>query len=231
MTTDMILGSYDQAMTVDTKDAFEMVDAIVQAAMDRGDHRIIMHNLSILQGVAHVAGLAKAKLLYEARRRWEHFPVDEGYAFEDACFVEAGVSKETIRKYIPIWEWVVMNPALDEAQREVILTKPIGALDLLVAAAREGELTDEDWDEIILAPDKATIRELVRKIRGSVGPSDSAVVIVVNGEGFIRARRGDVWTPCGSLPETIPGLTGEQEEIKEIAQERIIRACGMVVMQ
>ena len=229
--TGLVASSYDQAITVNTTDAFDAVDVIIQEAMDRGDHRIITHNLSLLQGMSHIAGLAKAKLLYEARRRWEHFPVDEGYEFEDACFVEAGISRETVRKYIPIWEWVVMNPALSDEQREVIVTKPIGALDLLVAAAREGELTDEDWEEVLLSPDKASIREVVRRVRGQVGPSATAVVITKRRDCTITARRGDIHAPVGALPDHIPGLTEEQEEIRVIAQERIIRACGMQVMQ
>ena len=230
----MVLASpLDQAVSLgEHRGILDQIDVVIEEAVDRGDHRIIMRMLYGFQGLGQAVGLAKAKALYEGQRHWALFPIDESYTFVDACLAEAGISHETVRKYVPIWEHVVQNPMLSDAQREVILTKPIVALDLLTAAAREGEITDEDWDEIILAPDKATIRELVRKIRGHVGPSQTAVVITYNTkDGTVRARRGDILTPVGSLPQTIPGLSDEQEEIKNISQERIIRACGMVVQQ
>ena len=229
----MVLASpLDQAVSLgEHRSILDAVDDVIEEAVDRGDHRIMMRMLYGFQGLGQAVGLAKAKALYEGQRHWPLFPIDKTYTFVDACLAEAGVSHETVRKYVPIWEHVVMNPMLSDEQREVILTKPISALDLLVAAAREGEITDDDWNEIILAPDKATIRELVRQIRGHVGPSQTAVVITYQKDGTVRARRGDVLTPVGSLPQKIPGLTDEQEEIKNIAQERIIRACGMVVQQ
>lgn len=229
----MIVSPLDQPILLDdaNKQMLIRVDEIVDAAIQRGDHRVIMESLSGLRAVGQVSGLAKAKMLYETQRRWKHFPVDAEYTFEDACMMEAGISSETIRKYVPIWKFVILNPALTEPQRDVLMTKPIGALDLLVAAAREGQITDEDWQEILHAPDKHTIREIVRRIRGEVGPSETAVVLMYHRDGRVTASRSNVIVPVGMMMTETHGLSEEQLEIQEIARERIVRASGMVVQQ
>ena len=229
----MLVSPLDQSIVLDdvNKQALIRVDEIVDDAVRRGDHRIIMNSLSGLRALGQVTGLAKAKLLYETERRWKHFPVDETYTFEDACMLEAGISRETVRKYIPIWGVVILHPELTPPERAVLMTKPIGALDLLTAAAREDQITIGDWQDILLAPDKATIREIVRRIRGHVGPSKSAITLMYHRDGRVTARRGDILVPvCVFITET-HGLSEEQLEILDIAQERMVRGAGVVVQQ
>ena len=233
MSGNLILSSFDQAIDIrSTKaDLLEQVDVVVQDAVNRGDHRVAMDAGRSLNAAGHLSGLGLAKLLYELDRRWKHFPVDESYTFEDACYLEIGISRVTVYKYVRLWRFVILHPELTPPERDLLMTKPIGALDLLTAAAREDQITRDDWLEILSAPDKATIREIVRRIRGHVGPSKSAVTLMYHRDGRVTARRGDILVPvCVFITET-HGLSEEQLEILDIAQERMVRGAGVVVQQ
>jgi hypothetical protein len=100
---------------------------------------------------------------------------------------------------------------------------PMQTLLLVAPAAAASNLTIENWDAISKAPDRSTIHDLIRKIRGEVSSSKNAMVITWKRDGTLVARKLDEQVPFGflTIDETLD-VVGKQ------AIERILQAVGIV---
>jgi hypothetical protein len=216
-------GYLDQeiAVTDTARVALNYVDTLVDAAIvEQSDDRIASF-VRDQKATMHISGLSLAKLLYRWKEARESFgiPNDD---FEDRVFAETGISPQTTRKYVGVWETVFVKSDLPDAIERALLGKPIQGLLLLPAAVREGELDAADWEEIAQAPDPASIKEVVRKRRGKVTNSHTAVTLYLERDGTLLARQGDDQEYIGYLNQDL------ETEFAKTAIERIIREARVV---
>lgn len=204
------------AVRIDKGDAvyFNSVDDVVGRSIAAGDPMIAFEYVQGLQREGFIKGLAIAKLLYRMKQAWDLFRVagtdDE---FESVVEATLGYRPATVNKYINMWESVFENHELPEETKLMLMGKPIETLLLLTAAAREGSLEQEDWDQIARSSDIRDVRARVRERRGDVTSSRNAklpqlyrrttgskaagtLTIVVNGEqklvGHLVLDSGDL---------------------------------------
>lgn len=164
-------------------------------------------------------GVKMAKFLYELKAVWDSFDTDD--RVEDYVFRELGVPIETFTKYTQAYEWTINKAPIGMGR--AMAGKPIGSLILLIAASREGQLTDEDWKDLTKAHDKGEIQAIVRRARGIQAGAHAGIVIVWEADGRVRARKGNShYEDCFIMPHKAPS------ELVEAVIERVVRAAGIV---
>ena len=162
----------------------DSVDNAIELAVIAGDPRKAFRHLNGLKGMAQASAIAICKLLAKMEKQWSLFQDvnDDFYTFATA---ETGYSKETVRKYIGLWDAVFENPDVPDEIKARLMGKPIKGLLLLTASAREGEL---DWEQVVSANTEQEIREVIGSTRTS---SVNRLVIMLKPDGTLNAKKGE----------------------------------------
>jgi len=215
--------SLDQplALTQTEVRMIDKVDQVVNTAIENKDDSSIVGLSKILQRTGHACALAQAKLLYLWHKAAASFDVEKD-DWADYVSSELGLSLQTIRKYVSVWQWVFDNEDVPISIRPRLMNIPMQTLLLVAPAAAESQLTNEHWMEIANAPDRGTVHDLVRKVRGQVSSSKNAMVIMLKRDGTLTARKLDDYIPFGFLNPEVTDPVAVQ------AVERIIRTAGIV---
>jgi len=196
-------SSYDQPIRqIEPADValFDEVDKAVAESTVVGDPSIACDfGLSLIRS-GLLRAHALAKLLYKIRSVWELFYIEE--PFEDVVFERMGVAKATVDKYVKMWEAIFENNYITQDTKQKLMGRPIRDLLMLTAAAREGSLDDEGLMRAADAPDRASIREIIRDARGEATSSGSALI------GKL-VWRDDATYPKGTLLAMLEGQTFE----------------------
>jgi hypothetical protein len=218
-------SGYDTALALgDTElEILSKVDSIVDQAVTAGSPQIAVRYGLALRGTQHVAGLALAKLLYELREHWDMFPTDS--PFSEWAQYEMGISGQTYNKYIDGWERVINHPHLQndpELQRR-IMNKPWKGIILLNAAAKEDQISPEDFEEIGNAPNVAAIAEIRTRIRGSKKTKGKpALRIVLQKDGKLKVR-------LGGSPYKEKGYIMRDDDKETVALISRLESVGVIV--
>jgi hypothetical protein len=168
-------------------DLFSVVDQVVQNAVQEGDLYIALNAAATLRKWGQVTGLALAKLLYKLKVRWSEFFTDDD--FVDAAASTVGISVQTVRKYTDIWEFVILGSPTDLMDK--FMGMPVETLWLIAPASKSGDLDEDHWSALAKSENKNDVRDKIRSIRGIVTSASSALVIMLNREGFLMAKRGE----------------------------------------
>lgn len=196
---ELMTSSYDTPLTPSEAEwkALEKVDKVVDQAITSGSPQVAIQFGVSLRNFQHVAGLALAKLLYEMRERWDSFGSDDDWS--TICQYEMGIGGQAYKKYIACWEFVILHKYLqkkgNEELQERIMSKPIKALLLLNAAAREGEIAPKDWERIGKAATVEEIRDIRNEIRWEgkedQKPGKKVWKFLVEQNGKMKGRYGN----------------------------------------
>ena len=173
----------------------DKVDDMITQALTTGNPLSILEFGAQLRQARHISGLALAKLLFRLREVWDHFDTDD--KLRDVAYEHIGVSGYTYQRYIDCWQYVAMD-------RHELWNKPIGGLLLCIAAAKEDQLGAKHWKQIEKAPNKATIRDVIKEVRGTTGGGVNALRIWLREDGALQAVIGDgVYKPVGFIERSI----------------------------
>ncbi len=201
------------------------VSELINLSVVRQNEQYLVDSVQDIRQAIQYHGITLACLLAE----WKHHADCFGVAsedWEDHIYVTTGLSVQTVRKYVDVWETVFQNPAVPPDLHLALFSKPMQGLLLLPAAVREGQLDSAAWEKIAHAPDPLAIREIVREARGEQTSSSTALSLSVARDGTIWAYRGDSAMPCGFInlqPEGEP----EQVSLVTAATSRIMRESGI----
>jgi hypothetical protein len=226
MSEEMTIGNgVDLAvmLTPGDKKIFDMVDEIVEQSIVQGDIQPAMSLGKSLRRSIQANGLALAKLLYRVREAWEVLGDDND--LYEIIYAEMGVASSTVHKYINMWDAIFANPNISDEIKSQLEGKPIKALLLLTAAAREGEISKEDWERVSDATTSSEVRSIVRDLRGERTSSNQAIVLELNmTSGILMARKGDQYDVVGMLNV---GLRQESNLI-EASITRIVNSANIM---
>ena len=106
--------------------------------------------------------------------------------------------------------------------RPRLIGKPVRGLIGLIAAARDDEFDDDNWEEFYNAVDVAGMLAVRDRVRGIQTSGHARIVIEHSRDGYIKARKGDEVEELGFL--TRKPLT----EVGRRALDRIQRGAGIV---
>lgn len=129
-----------------------------------------------------IKGVKLAKLFHEIREAWPQFETG-GDRVEDAVEREVGAPKDTFTKYANAFKYVVLS-------RPALAGKPIEGLIKLTAAARDGELEGEDWDELEMAHDVGAMLAVRDRVRDTHTSGNTRLHRWRTPEGTLYCKRG-----------------------------------------
>ena len=130
---------------------------------------------------ALISGVKLAKLLYELALVWDKFDTDDSV---EVAVDKAGIAaRDTFMKYVSVYQYILL-------EHPELAGLPIEGLIKITAAARENQLTDEDWKELELAPNIAAIIKIRNRVRGIQTSGHSALTGWIDAEGYVYCRKG-----------------------------------------
>ena len=178
------------------QEVVEDTDKVIELALLSGTPEIAFEFGRGILREGHIKGIKLAKLFYELREAWDKFAT--GDRVEDAVEREVGVPKDTFVKYANAFKYVVL-------ERPALAGKPIEGLIKLIAASREGQLDEEDWNELEKAHNVGAMLAVRDRVRGVHTSGHSRLHRWRDPEGQLYCKRGpngDI-KPFGYLvPET-----------------------------
>lgn len=215
-------AALDQAIVFseeDTKLIITDVTRVIEQALLQGPEVAMQAGMRLRQG-GQSRALAIAHLLYSLKGHWESFPTDD--TFEDAVFKGMGLSRQTVDKYIRVWERIFASDTVNDVTKKALLGKPINSLLAVSAAAADGQISEAQWKDVVRAPDTSSVKEIVRQIRGRQTSSKNALVYTYERDGAIKYRRGGGhYKSLGFLPPT------KDQDANE-ALDTLLRRAGVV---
>ena len=163
------------------RQANDEVDGVVEKALLEGSpDSAIDYGYSLVR-TGHMRGVQLARLLYSMNEVWQTFDTDD--TVEDAVFKGMGISGRKFREYKDLYQYVLLDhPALSG--------KPVGGLLAIVVAAREGELSDEDWKDLEKAHDKSAMLDIRTRARGLRTKGHSRLSGQLDRDGHLWAWEG-----------------------------------------
>lgn len=180
MTFDMTVAPMAGILEDKDSEVFDYIDTLIERSIAVGDPLIALEYVQRLQKETLVKGLAIAKVMFKMRQNWSFFEVaGVGDTFENLVEATNGYAPATVEKYVRMWESIFENDKLSPEIKNRLSGRPIRDLLLLTAAAREGSLSDADWDKVLVAGDSHDVRNIVRKARGEVTSSKNAVLPIL----------------------------------------------------
>jgi len=147
------------------------IDTIIDRAVTSGDPLIATEYGNQLGRAIALKGVALAKLFFGMRNNWELFRA-AGIEEEFGDFVNAHmtITSKVADKYADMYEAVLDNANIPLPIRNQLAGKPIKQLLLLTAAVREGDLDEDDLEDVVVL-DYNGVRQKVRDARGDVTSS------------------------------------------------------------
>lgn len=222
------ISPYEQPVSITEYELaeFDEVDTVIEASLIMGDpERAFEYGIKIKRKAA-VSSYALAKLLWKLKESWSTFNI-EG-EFEDTIFERLGTPKQTTVKYVRMWENIFANPEIPENTKRILMGRPIRDTLLLTASAKEG-MTVEQLNNAALAPDHATLQEMIRKARGEQTSSSTALrPYIVTRNDHSQYTPGTILCKRGSGPFKPAGMfmiDSEDEDVQQIIA-RYMNATG-----
>ena len=202
---------------------FNLADRTVEVAIAEKSPNRILDLLIHFREDVQIRGLAMAKLLSRMEENWGYFVLEGGIDddFYDRVQVDLGLSKQTVQKYIRLWRNLFENTNIEQRIKDKLTNKPVRTLLLLSAAAKDGDI--KDWDAVASSVDYQEIRTMVRKQRGERTSSKTSIAIVLDRDGTLKCRKGNMpFKPFGFLN------TDLDDPIIREAIEKLIERAGIV---
>lgn len=208
----------------DIKLITDEVDKIVKEAKARGDIEYAFLFGDTLSAFQQKAWVATSHLIYDLSRIWGKPPFESDDDFITVAAARWNKSPITIQRYLDIWKWVIHKPKHKRARLRTLFTKPLHALKQVVGMCKAGEMTEEIWQRVELAVNTSQMAEIRMDVRGLVSSSTTALKLMMEKDGTIKARRGEgVYHIVGRLNVHLE----EENNIIAAAIERIFTKSGM----
>lgn len=217
MTTQKSLGHrHDQIINIPFNFIVKMdneIKDVMLKSIALGDPTPALDFAASLAATGYLRGIQLAKLLYELEEDWAKFKTDD--SVEDAVFKHLGVSPVTFSQYTRMYRYVLKD-------RPRLMGKPIRGLIGLIAASRDEEFDEEDWEEIYNAMDVGGMLDVRDRVRGKRTSGHKRIVITQSREGYVIARQGDEMEELGFLKRKAETDFGKR------ALDRITNGAGVV---
>ena len=170
------------------KKAEDEVDEVIEQSLIVGlPDAAIQYGWQLIAG-GHLSGIKLCKLLYELTEMWPRFQTSDD--IKDAVFKGMGVPTETYRKYEGVWRSIFANENIDKRVREMMRNKPMRGLIGIAAAARNGEFTEQDWNDLATSHDVGSMLEVRDRARGIERHNSNRRIVTWERDGRLTVRRG-----------------------------------------
>jgi len=213
-----IVTPLDQFLAVSPEEELELVERIIKESLRDSNPEVAFQYGWQLRAGMQIRGWALAKLLYLMEQVWEDYKIGDN--FYDAVTGYLALHKNTIKRYIEVWESRELIPPqlLSEFQQRAVRTH----LPIASAIALGYEIDDDTWQKLADAPDLNTVSKIVREdVRGEKLKKGSI--------SLFMDRNGSLWVFSHDKRYFFGSLSVEdEEEAVQKAINRVIKNSGIL---
>ncbi len=192
------------------------VDSAIEVSLLSGKPDTAMELGREIIRAGRLSGVKLARLLYKLDEAWKYFKTDD--RIENAVERDLGVPKDTFIKYSRMYRFVLRS-------RPALAGKPIEGLIKLTAGAREGDFNDDDWKEILLAPNVRAMLVVRDRARGLFTSGKKRLTAWCTKSGQLYCKKGPTgkiknwgYVPPNSSDVDISAMVARLEKIGVIFQ-------------
>jgi hypothetical protein len=215
----------DEPLTLalkDQADVFRRVDELIKESIRTGDPLIALERVASLTSLERLAGLGKAKLLWEIKSRWETFHIEE--EFRDFVTEHTGMCTATIDRYVLVWEMYARKMIPEKLSSQIMGRTMRDQVEIAKIADRV-ELDFGDWKKIAAAENGHALIEIKREITGEK-PRKGGLVLQLRRNGDIEATDSEKKVHFVGYLDL--DKAKEDENVAK-AIERITRSAGILI--
>lgn len=218
----LLTNSLDQSIPFDTDQLSKAIEEVIQQALEKDDPSIAFNVGRSLIKASKLAGLGLAELLFTMKSYWPAF--ETGEEFEDRAFVEFGLSKATIMRYIRDWEMLNSGDIPPQLENK-IAEKNMKDINAIATTWASGyDIPEKAWEELADAPDNNAVLGILRDVKG-IEPRVSSLVIRMERDGTLRGwMQGE-----GHFLGYLAVEEAKDDDTVKKAIERIISSSGIVL--
>lgn len=215
-----LITAFDQPIVADNEWVMKKVDEKLLESLKKKDVFIALEMCKQLVAIEQVTGLALSKALYFLEKNWEKYGIED--AFTDVVFEYIGKHKHTIDRYVKVWG-LFDNAVVPQNHVEELQQGNIGLLFPIANAIYEGhEISEDNWDKLVEAPDVSTVLKIIRDDVKGVPPRKGSLQLYLYRDGSIWAFFNNERYFVGSLE-----VEAKEEPIQR-AIERIKKNTGIL---
>lgn len=181
---DLITG-LDQPIPYDPTPALKEVTEFYERARGQKSIEVILSKAKELIVRFNSSGISLAKLLYMLKSDWDYYEVEDN--FEDTVFAIIGLHRTSIDRYLAVWT-MFAERSISEKLKTKLEQLPMKSLIPISKTFEQGYyLSEEKLKELANAPDDATVRQILRNVKGTE-PRKSGLMIVLKKSGDLVAK-------------------------------------------
>ncbi len=205
-------------------DIFQAVDKLVEHALKDGDPMSALEGgKNLIEGV-QLRGVALMRLLYKLYGQWAKFGLQE--TFQDRIYVEWGLSKQTINRYIDIWRAVFDNDDVPNKLLPALAERPVNTLRRLVRPVNENKLVDaSDWVRITQAEDDSAVRRIIEELSGKSSRGRPALQLLLYSNGELVVVEGSTRSVLAIVKNSPTDLA---DKLRAKGLERLRNGAGVL---
>lgn len=216
----IILSPLDQNIEVPNEDdILSKIEAMILQSIEEKDAKKAINICKQVYGIALLSGKALARILYLIKTNWHKFEIKDD--FYDTMMSSTGLSKHTLQTYPAVYS-MEAESKIPEKYQEEIMQKNMRDLVPIAQALDAGyEIEDDEWEELVDAPDFSTLNAKLRDIKGKE-PRSHALILTMDRDGGIKALKNEQQFYVGWLN------ISEDNEVVQQAISRIKRGAGVL---
>jgi len=144
------------------EDVFEKIDNIISMAINTGNGWGAISAVQELYQIARVSSISLAKMLHAIVTNWDKFNIEEDMF---TILTESlGLHKYTITRYVEAWDTLQYKIPSNYGER--LMDRGIRDVIIVSKLINSGyDLTEDQWENIIDAPDRVTMEDTIREIK------------------------------------------------------------------
>ena len=216
----LVISPLDQSIEIQDEDGvLDKIRKIINESIEEKNAQKALHVCYQIVKILKLGGLALAESLYMISSHWEELGVND--EFEDTVASRTGLNRATVQRYVSVWSMYAENKIPEPYQEQIRQMNIKSQIPIALALDAGYEIDDEQWEELVEAPDFSTVNATMRDIKGKE-PRSHALLLMMDREGGIKAIKNEKQVYVGWLN------IDDEDEIVQQAISRIEKGSGLL---
>lgn len=214
-----VVSPLDQALDTENVELLDWIRSKGEESIQQRDISIIVAPLQAMVRMAKMNGLGLACGLYFIKQHWSDYEIDD--EFEDYTFVELGLHRHTIDRYVDVWAMYDTKAMPDEIAPRIMQQNIKSQIPIAKAVAQGYEIDDATWEDLADATDYSEVAKIVREVKGKE-PRKGSLQLFLDRDGTLHAISDGLMYDIGYLS------IWEDEPVVGKAVDRIVSNSGIL---
>lgn len=216
----LVISPLDQSIEIQDEDGvLDKIRKIINDSIEEKNAQKALHVCYQIVKILKLGGLALAESLYMISSHWEELGVND--EFEDTVASRTGLNRATVQRYVSVWSMYAENKIPEPYQEQIRQMNIKSQIPIALALDAGYEIDNDQWEELVEAPDFSTVNATMRDIKGKE-PRSHALLLMMDREGGIKAIKNEKQVYVGWLN------IDDEDEIVQQAISRIEKGAGLL---